>query len=249
MQTGSRAHTTVRVLVVDDHPVVRKGLVEMFGEVPGFIVTGEAGTIAEALHAVAVDPPDVAIVDLTLGAESGLDLLASLAQHQPDVRVLVLSAHDERLYAERALKAGALGYVMKDHAAGELVEAVRRVADGRSAVSPDVTERILSTLGTRRGAVATTRSPLERLSDREHHVLTLLGQGLTTRQIADQLQISVKTIESHLAHLKEKLGARNGRELTRLAVSWSDTLVPTAAPSAPTRRRSGAAATPRRSVV
>jgi DNA-binding NarL/FixJ family response regulator len=221
MPTSRAVKGDIRILVVDDHPIVRKGLVELFDEQPGLTVCGEAGTVAEAVAAAIVSPPDVAVVDLTLGLESGLDLLTLLAASHPAVRVLVLSGHDEKLYAERALKAGALGYIMKDRAATELLAAVRHVATGKSYVSVETAERILSTLGAPRRGTADTRSPLERLSDREHHVLALLGEGLSTSEIAEKLEISVKTVESHFAHLKEKLGARNGRELMRLAVSWS----------------------------
>jgi DNA-binding NarL/FixJ family response regulator len=149
----------------------------------------------------------------------------------------VLSAHDEQLYAERALKAGALGYVMKDCPATDLLAAVRRVASGMTYVSDETAERILSTLGPPRRRTDASRSPLERLSNREHRVLTLLGQGLSTREIAGTLAVSVKTVESHFAHLKIKLGARNGRELTRLAVSWTGVASPSAPPPLIRERR------------
>ncbi len=192
----------------------------MFNAEPDFIVCAEAGTIAEAEAAIAVGVPDVAVIDLVLGDESGLDLVTLLARSYPKVRVLVLSARDEGLYAERALKSGALGYVMKVRPPEELLTALRLVAAGKSYVSPDTADRILSALSASRGSPQ--RSPLERLSDRERHVLTLLGQGLATREIAGQLQVSVKTIESHYAHMKEKLGARNARDLMRLAVTLTD---------------------------
>jgi DNA-binding NarL/FixJ family response regulator len=207
--------------VVDDHPVLRKGLVALFDAEPDLMVCGEAATIAEAESAAASALPDVATIDLVLGEESGLDLVARLARSQPNVRLLVLSARDEGLFAERALKSGALGYVMKVQSPAELLTAVRRVAAGKPYVSAEAAERILSTLGQQPTA---EQSPLQRLSDRERHVLTLLGQGLTTREIADVLGISVKTIESHYAHLKEKLNARNGRDLLRLAVTLTDDL-------------------------
>lgn len=222
-----------RILVVDDHPVVRKGLAELFREEPDFEVCGEAGTVADALGAAQRARPDVAIVDITLGAESGLDLLARLGEMSPPVHVLVLSGHDERLYAERALRAGALGYVMKDQAADELVAAIRRVASGRSYVSPETADRILSSMGSSRRGSPDSRSPFERLTDREHHVLTLIGRGLTTKEIARQLDISVKTVETHFAHLKDKLGARNGKELARLAVSWTEQPRPPRPPQPP----------------
>lgn len=210
----------VRVVVVDDHPVVRRGLVDLFDEAPDLTVCGQAGTIDEALATVARTGPDVVVVDLALGAESGLDLVATLVGRQPGLSVLVLSGYDERLYADHSLKAGALGYIMKDQAPAELLAAVRRVAGGKPYVSAETAERILSTLGTAR-RTPQDRSPIDRLSDRERHVLTLMGRGLTTREIAEQLKLSVKTVESHYAHLKEKLGARNERELTRLAVTWT----------------------------
>lgn len=240
MANSARRDAPLRLLVVDDHPVVRAGLLEMFRDEPGLTVCAQAASIAEALRAVVTTAPDVAIVDLSLGRESGLDLLATLAHDHPDVRVLVLSGHDEQLYAERALKAGALGYVMKDRAATDLVAAVRRVAAGKSSISDETAERILSTMGSGRRPRAADRSPLDRLSDREHHVLRLLGQGLATREIASALEVSPKTIESHVAHLKEKLGAKNGRELARLAVSWTDALVPGASPAGSAPRPPGA---------
>lgn len=217
--TGEDPGRAVRILVVDDHPIVRKGLVDLFDETPGLTVVGAVGAAAPALALVAEHPCDVAVVDLSLGAESGLDLVTALIARVPGVRVLMLSGFDEHLYAERALKAGALGYIMKDCAAAELIAAVRRVASGRPYVSAGTAERILAAMGgSRRSA---SESPLDRLSNRERHVFTLLGQGFATREIAAQLGLSVKTIESHYAHLKEKLGARHGRELTRLAVAWT----------------------------
>jgi DNA-binding NarL/FixJ family response regulator len=212
---------TVRILVVDDHPIMRKGLVDCFNGAPGLTVCGEGGTVADGLAAASSGQPHVAVIDLSLGTENGLDLVAALAARHPGVRVLVLSGHEEQLYADRALKAGALGYIMKDQAPTELIAAVRRVASGKSYVSPDTADRILSMLGSSR-RTNDARMPVDRLSDRERHVLTLLGKGLGTREIAEQLKLSVKTIESHYAHLKEKLGARNGRELMRLAVGWAD---------------------------
>jgi DNA-binding NarL/FixJ family response regulator len=211
-------HRHVRVLVVDDHPLVRRGLAEVLNEAPGLAVCGEAGTTTEALAAAAAAQPDVAIVDLTLGTDSGLDLVSGLRAAHPGLRVLMLSAHEEWLYAERALKAGALGYLMKDRGATELIAAVRRVAEGKPYVSQETAERILSALGAPTPA-AGSPSLVERLSDRERHVLMLAGRGMSTREIAGQLDLSVKTVESHYAHIKAKLGLRNGRELLRVAVS------------------------------
>ncbi|MGE0705657.1 MAG: response regulator, partial [Vicinamibacterales bacterium] len=220
MPTPGPPSCTLRILVVDDHPIVRKGLVDLFNGAPGLSVCADTGTIADSLQALTSSQADVAVIDLSLGKESGLDLVAAVAEQHPDVRVLVLSGLDEDLYATRALEAGALGYIMKDQAPAELIAAVRRVAAGKPYVSADAADRILSMAGARRKRMAT--APLDRLSNREQHVLTLIGKGLATREIAEQLKLSVKTIESHYAHLKEKLGARNGRELMRLAVGWAD---------------------------
>lgn len=233
--TGTTDRTrAVRILVVDDHPIVRRGLVDLFNDTDGLRVSGEAGTTKEALSAVAATRPDVAVIDLSLGTESGLDLVTALARSEPPIRQLVLSGHDEQLYADRALKAGALGYIMKDRPAEELIAAVRRVASGKSYVSEETAERILSSLGSAHRA-KDERSPIERLSDRERHVLTLVGRGMTTREIAEELKLSVKTVESHYAHLKEKTGARNARDLTRVAVSWTEGAAAPPA-SAPPRR-------------
>ena len=207
---------TIRVLVVDDHPIFRTGLVDVINDEPDMRVCAEAATIDAARAAVEQHHPHVAIIDLVLGNDSGLDLVAELKSTSPSVALLVLSGHDERLHAVRALRAGALGYVMKDQAAKDLIVAVRRVVSGKTSVSPEATDRILQSLG---GSVQTATSPFERLSERERHVLTLIGRGLSTREVAAQLSISVKTVESHCAHIKEKLGLRNARELTRLAVT------------------------------
>jgi DNA-binding NarL/FixJ family response regulator len=218
---GSAPQSSLRILVVDDHPIVRKGLVDLFNGAPGLSVCADAGDVANSLEALPTCQADVAVIDLSLGKENGLDLVAIVAERHPDVRVLVLSGHDEDLYADRALKAGALGYIKKDQSPAELIAAVRRVGSGKSYVSADAAERILTTLGSNRRK-KDAQWPVDRLSDRERHVLTLIGKGLATREIAEQLKLSVKTIESHYAHLKEKLGARNARELMRLAVGWTD---------------------------
>ena len=211
----------VRVLIVDDHPIFRKGLADLINDEPGLVVCHEAATGAAALQAVASHQPDVAVVDLSLGAESGLDLVKALAKAHPSVRVLVLSGHDERLYAERALNAGALGYIMKDQAGTELLTALRRVTTGKSYVTPDTAERILSALGDPRRS-SLEKGPIDRLTDRERHVLTLIGRGLSTREIAKQLHLSVKTVETHYSRMKQKLGVATGRELIRLAVNLTN---------------------------
>jgi DNA-binding NarL/FixJ family response regulator len=216
----AQARRSVRVLVVDDHPIFRRGLVDVINDEPGMVVCGEAGTSAAAQAIVATEQPDVAVVDLALRDESGLDLVTAFSKSMPTLRVLMLSGHDEKLYAIRALQAGALGYIMKDQAANELLVAIRRVASGKPYVSSDTAERILSTLGVT--PTAASEPLIDRLSNRERHVFTLVGRGLTTREIAMELELSVKTVESHYANLKKKLGARNSRELTRLAINWTE---------------------------
>jgi DNA-binding NarL/FixJ family response regulator len=218
-----RLDRSLRIAIVDDHPVVRKGLSHLINDEPDMAVCGESDSAAGALAMIGAARPDVAIVDLALGGAGrldGLDLVRAIATSHPSVRVLVLSMRDELLFAERALRAGACGYVMKHEAIGELLAAVRRVAAGRIYVSERVSERFFAGVTGRRGAV-TDFSPIERLTDREREVFELIGRGLGTRAIARQLKVAVKTVESHHAHIKEKLGLKSVRQLVRVAASWA----------------------------
>lgn len=210
--------TAIRVAVVDDHPIVCRGLVDLIGEQPGMTVVGQAGSIAAAMALLAGTRVDVAIIDLWLGQESGLDLVVAIARTWPTVRMLVLSGHDERLFAERALAAGALGFIMKERAASELLSAVSQVAGARSYISPAIADQLLASTRTTATPLPAA-GPLARLSNRERHVLVLLGQGASRSEIAQTLGVSVKTVESHCANIKGKLGARNARDLARMAVS------------------------------
>ena len=212
----------VRVLVVDAHPIVRRGLADALHEEPGFVMCGEAGSASEALMAAGTLRPDVIVVDLSLGDDSGLDLVVALGIALPAARMLILSARDERLYVHRALKAGALGYVHKSRPTSELLDAIRKVAAGQMVVSEETATRILSPMDARHPRGDGVDSPLARLSNRERHVLTLVARGYGTREIAEHLQVSIKTIESHYAHMKDKLSLRSVRELTRLAISWNE---------------------------
>jgi len=218
-QASTRAQD-LRIVVVDDHPIVRKGLAELINQQPGMTVVGEGDALAAGLARIRADRPDVAIVDLSLGSASGLDLVKTLNATQPEVRVLMLSMHDETLYAERALAAGANGYIMKDEAMGNLIGAIRCVASGKTYVSPQMSERIVARV-TGRGGAAEEPEPLARLTDREREVFTLMGRGLETRAVAAQLELSVKTIETYHARIKEKLGLKTAHELIRAAVSWA----------------------------
>ena len=219
-ETSSRPRP-IRIVIVDDHPIVRKGLTELIGHESDMTVCGESDTADGGLARIRADHPDVAIVDLSLGMSSGLQLVKTLNALLPDVRILILSMHDETLHAERALAAGASGYIMKDEAMQKLNTAIRCVASGKTYVSPQMSERIVARMVGRR---ASDDSPsFERLTDREREVFALMGRGLATRGIAQQLDLSVKTIETYQARVKEKLGLSNAHELIRAAVSWTQT--------------------------
>jgi DNA-binding NarL/FixJ family response regulator len=211
----------LRVFVIDDHPIVRHGFAQLLAAEPGLELCGQAADASTALAALtAAQPqPDVVIVDVSLGEVSGIDLIGEIEQRLPRAAVLVVSMHDEQLYAERSLRAGAAGYVMKHEAAGSIVRAIRTVAAGGVFVSEAVSARLLQRLATRGGPG--DDSPLGALSNRELHVLELIGRGLGTREIAELLHISIKTVESYRARLKEKMNLRSGIELTRFAVRWA----------------------------
>ena len=208
---------TVRVLLVDDHPIVRYGFSRLLASEPDLVVCAEAVDARTAIDALAT-APDVAVVDISLGATSGIDLIRDLKQRLPEVQVLVVSIHDELLYAERALRAGASGYVMKHEATDKIVRAIRAVAAGGTFVSEDISGRLVQRVAN--GASST--SPLDTLTDRELHVLRLLGSGLGTRAIAEQLHVSIKTVETYRARLKEKMNLRSGTELVHFAVRWAE---------------------------
>jgi DNA-binding NarL/FixJ family response regulator len=209
----------IRVFVVDDHPIVRHGIAQLLASEPDFEVCGQAADARAALEQLASAAPDVVTVDVSLGATSGVDLIGEVKQLLPRVAVLVVSMHDEQLYTERSLRAGASGYVMKHEATDAIVRAVRAVAAGGLFVSGAVSERMVRRWVSHRDA--DDASPLGALSNRELHVLELIGRGLGTRAIAGALHISVKTVESYRARLKEKMDLRSGIELTRFAIHWA----------------------------
>jgi DNA-binding NarL/FixJ family response regulator len=207
----------VSFLIVDDHPLVREGLIGLIAAQPDFEVCGEASGLAEAREVIAATRPQVAVIDLSLKDGSGLELIKELKAERPEVKVLVLSMHDESLFAERVLRAGAAGYVSKHEAPRTIIQAARTVLSGKLYISQRLTEQMVQR------AVAGDdgpRSPIDRLSDREMEVFELIGQGLTVRQIAAKLQLSPKTVETHREHIKEKLGLKNATELTKHAVQW-----------------------------
>lgn len=211
----------LRIMLVDDHPVVRIGLAQLINDQPDMTVCCETGVAAEALGLAREGRPDVMVVDLSIGESSGLELVKALSAAQRTARILVLSMHDERLFAERALRAGASGYIMKEQAARNLLTALRRVASGNVYLSEEMTDRTLSAAAGRRPSVPAL-SPIESLTDREREVFMMIGQGSGTRQIADGLHLSVKTVETYRAHIKEKLGLKTATELIRFATTWAE---------------------------
>jgi DNA-binding NarL/FixJ family response regulator len=209
-----------KVFLVDDHPIVRRGLQFMLSLEPNMTVCGEAESGREALEKIPALQPDAVIVDLTLKASSGLDLIKDLRRQCPKVKLLVFSMHDELFYAERVLRSGAHGYITKEEGTEKAVEALRVILQGKKYVSPSVASRLLDTMVG--PASASTGPSIERLSDRELEVLQLIGSGLGTRAIAERLKLSVKTIESYREHIKAKLGLGGAAELVSYAFNWAN---------------------------
>ena len=206
------------VLVVDDHPLFRRGVVQLLEDEPDLEVRGEASTSMEALGALRKQKFDLAVVDIGLeGSANGIELTKSIKAEQPQLPVLVLSMHDETLFAERALRAGARGYVMKREALDNFISAVRMVLRGEVFISPNMSKRMV--LAHIHGS-GEGESPVEKLSDRELEVLQLLGEGKEVRDIAERLHLSAKTVEAHRAHIKEKLQLENARQVARFANEW-----------------------------
>lgn len=207
-----------KILLVDDHPLMRKGLALTLSAEVDFKVVAQAADAEEALTLLEKEEPDLAIVDISLPGMSGLELVKHMHALRPDLKTLVVSRHDETLYAERAIRAGARGYVMKLEAADLIVKAVRRVMAGGIYVSEEINERLL--LGLAAGRQEIAQSPLEVLSDRELEVFELTGRGQGTREIAERLHLSVKTVESYRARIKDKLNLKTAAELMQHAVQW-----------------------------
>ena len=207
-----------RVLIVDDHPFMRSGLAQTINDQSGLHVCGEAGSVAAALEIIDSTRPQLAVVDISLGAESGIELIQVIRQRWPEIRVLVSSMHDEGLFAERALRAGALGYVNKGEPTDVFIAALLRVNSGQVYLSERMTKRLLDQVRTDKPEPR--RSPIETLSNRELEVYEMIGRGLSTKQIAAKLSLSPKTIETYREHIKQKLSLSNSTELTRSAVQW-----------------------------
>ena len=208
-----------RILIVDDHPLIRVGLSSLIEAEADLQVCGETGKISEALDLVRTSQPDLAIVDLSLADGNGLELVKRLGAQHKDLRILVCSMHDESLFAQRVLHAGAMGYISKQEATTHIIPAVRRLLDGKVWLSESMTERMLQGIAT--GRSTPTAASVETLSDRELEVFGLIGQGMGPSQIAEVLHLSVKTIETHKQKIKKKLRLQSGSELTRRAMQWT----------------------------
>jgi DNA-binding NarL/FixJ family response regulator len=208
-----------RIFLVDDHPVTREGLARLINHEPDLEVCGQTGSAAKAVEEIEKAKPELIIIDVSLGAgASGLELIKDLIARNAASRMLALSTHDEALYAERALRAGARGYVMKQEPTERVMQAIRKILSGEIYLSQAMNDRLLNKMVRPRSTHAA--SEMERLSDRELEVYRLLGQGRGTRQIAKELHLSISTVETYRAHLKEKLGLASASELVRHAVEW-----------------------------
>lgn len=211
-----------RILLVDDHPVMRYGLAQLIQAEDDLEVCGEAGSAAEALTRIEELLPDLAIVDMTLPDRNGLELIKEIVARFEEVATLVVSMHDESLYAERVLRAGGRGYIMKEEAASKLIEAIRRVLSGGVFVSDNMSALIVEMFA-KQNRRSESKSPIKSLTDREFEIFQLIGNGKGTRDIANQLKISTGTIDAHRAHIKEKLRLEDGNALVRHAVRWIET--------------------------
>jgi DNA-binding NarL/FixJ family response regulator len=206
-----------RILIVDDHPIFRRGLSELIAAEPDLEVCCEAGDAPEAMRRLEGDRPDVVVVDLSLKSGHGIELIEQIKARDETVKMLVCSMHEESLFAERALRAGALGYINKQETSDKLIDAIRHVLQGEIYVSPHLAKRLLHTLV---GGTAPGRDPVQNLTNREMEVFQMIGQGLTTKQIARRLHLSPKTVEAHREKIKTKLNLANSAQLSHRAFQW-----------------------------
>lgn len=209
-----------KIIIVDDHPMMRQGLAQLINNEPDLNVVAEADNAGEALDQIRLHQPDLVIADISLPDRNGLELIKDLRALRSDILILVVSMHDEQLYAERVLRAGGRGYVMKQEGGRKLMHAIRHVLEGKIYVSEKMSANILEIFsgGRNKGG----GSPVESLSDREFEVFQMIGEGKGTRQIAEQLHLSVKTVEVHRANIKEKLHLKTATDLVRYAVRWTE---------------------------
>jgi len=217
--SAPKAATQIKILIVDDHPMMREGLRGVINRQPDMMVCGEAENAQQAMNAVQQLAPDLALVDITLPGKSGLELVKDLKVMHPHVVILAISMHDESLYAERMLRAGASGYITKQQPPEELIKAIRQVLDKRVYVSKEVSESLLRRFSWQpRGDV----SPTKLLTDREFEIMQLIGEGKAPKEIARQLHLSAKTIAVHAANIRRKLDLKTTAQLIRFAVQWED---------------------------
>ena len=214
------APAKTRILIVDDHPMMRQGLAQLIGAESDLAVCGEAENAGAALDAIGALKPDLVLADISLPGKNGLELIKDFQAMQPGLPVLVISMHDESLYAERVLRAGGRGYIMKQEGGKKLMQAIRQVLEGKIYVSEKMSADILEMFSGRRAGAES--SPLEKLTDREFEVFQLIGQGRGTKEIAEKLHLSVKTVDVHRANIKSKLKLQTASELIHFAVRWSE---------------------------
>lgn len=216
---ATSAQNGKKILLVDDHPLVREGIAALIRAAPDLRISAEVGTAAEALQAIEEEMPDLVLLDISLPGTSGVELLKDMHVRYPKLLVLVLSMHEESVYAERALRAGANGYIMKQEPGAKVIEAVRSVLRGELYVSPSLAARMVKLfVANKQGK--DSRTSVERLSDRELQVYSYIGGGLSTQEVASKLSLSVKTIQTYREHIKRKLGLRNATDLVHHATHW-----------------------------
>ncbi|HEY5777673.1 MAG TPA: response regulator transcription factor [Terrimicrobiaceae bacterium] len=222
MKSTGQVSGKTRVLIVDDHPMTRSGLAYLINHQPDMIACCEAQDAAEALKGVVQSKPDLVLTDFTLPDKNGLELIKDIRAVAPQIPILVISMHEESLYAERVLRAGARGYITKEEGGERLMRAIRHVLSGTIYVSDKMSARILEIFSG--GTSVQERSPVEELSDREFEIFELLGDGLSTQQIAERLHLSMKTVDAHRAKIKEKLKLKTTNELISYAARWTASL-------------------------
>jgi DNA-binding NarL/FixJ family response regulator len=220
MSKKSAAPKQKRIFVVDDHPMMRQGLAQLVGVEPDLAICGEADNAESALGAITSLKPDLVLADISLPGKNGLELIKDFQALQPGLPVLVISMHDESLYAERVLRAGGRGYIMKQEGGKKLMQAIRQVLEGKIYVSEKMSADILEMFSGRRAGAES--SPMEKLTDREFEVFQLIGDGKGAREIAEKLHLSIKTVDVHRANIKSKLKLQSASELIRFAVRWTE---------------------------
>ena len=224
MKKTARNSARIQILIVDDHPMMRQGLALLIDHEPDLKTCAEADTAGQALTLIAASRPDLVLADISLPDKSGLELIKDMLSLHPGLPILVVSMHDESLYAERVLRAGGRGYIMKQEGGKKLMQAIRQVISGQTYVSEKISARIIEAFAGGRQNVE--NSPIQRLSDREFEVFRLIGAGKATRAIAGHLHLSIKTVEVHRANIKRKMNLATGSDLVHHAIRWAEAQKP-----------------------